>query len=134
MTETTRIKLRIADVELLAETLDTPTAAGILESLPFSSSACTWGEEVYFQAPVQAQPEEDAREVVELNELAFWVEGGCIAIGYGRTPASLGAEIRLAAPVNIWGRVVRGDPRDLRDVRPGDPVSVQEAGESGQGG
>ena len=82
MTEATRIKLRIADVELLAETLDTPTAAGILESLPFSSSACTWGEEVYFQAPVQAQPEEDARGVMELNELAFWVEGGCIAIGY----------------------------------------------------
>ena len=125
MSKTPRIRLRVAEVELIAELLDTPTAEAVLESLPFTSSACTWGKEVYFLAPVQALLEADARDVVELNELAFWVEGGCIAIGYGSTPVSRGKEIRLATRTNIWGRVTEGDPRELCVVRPGDPVLLR---------
>ena len=115
--------ITVGKLSLTVDTLDTPTAAAILSSLPFSSSAKTWGEEVYFTTPVQARREPDAREVVQAGEIAFWVEGGGIAIGYGRTPLSRPGEIRLAARVNIWGRA-REDVRVLKGVREGERITV----------
>jgi hypothetical protein len=115
--------ITLGKVSLTVDTLDTPTAKAILASLPFSSSAKTWGEEVYFSTPVQARREADAREVVQPGEIAFWVEGDGIAIGYGRTPLSRPGEIRLAARVNIWGKA-REDVRALKGVREGERITV----------
>ena len=99
------------------------THKAILDKIPFTSTAQTWGNEVYFSAPVILTRESDARDVVEMGELAFWVEGSCIAIGFGPTPISVGDEIRLAAKTNIWGRSLT-DVSLLAKVRDGEPVSV----------
>jgi len=122
-----KIRLTLGSVVLDAELLDTPTAEAIWQALPFDSTASTWGEEVYFSTPVQVKREADARDVVQPGELAFWVEGDSIAIGYGRTPISQGNEIRLAARTNIWGRAL-GDVKQLKAVKPGVPIRVEKAG------
>lgn len=116
-----KIKIRIGKVELVAELRSTPTADAIHAQLPIRSTAQTWGDEVYFAVPVQAKLEKDAKQVVEPGELAFWVEGSAIGIGFGPTPASVGDEIRLVTRTNIWA-TTRDDVTRLRAVRDGDAV------------
>lgn len=120
-----KIKITSGATELVATLLDTPTAAAIYDKLPVESRAQTWGEEVYFEVPVQASREANAKDVVEPGEVAFWVEGNCVAIGFGRTPISLGEEIRLAAKTNIWA-VTEDDVRKLAAVRPGQKISIEK--------
>jgi hypothetical protein len=119
-----KLKMTIGEAEIDAELFDTPTADAIWAALPFSAKAQTWGKEVYFTAPVCADLEPNAKAVVEPGELAFWVEGSAIAIGFGPTPVSRGEEIRLVAPTNIWGRALQ-DVRQLGRVRTGAPVRIQ---------
>jgi len=117
--------MTIGRVKLEAELFDTPTADAVYAKLPFTSTASTWGDEVYFSTPVHVRKEADAKDVVEAGELAFWVEGDSIAIGFGPTPISHGREIRLAARTNIWGKVL--DPvTSLREVQDGDPIKVEK--------
>jgi len=70
----------------------------------FKAKINTWGEEIYFETPLKtAKLEPNSRDVINLGEVAYWVEGSSIAIGFGPTPASLGSEIRLVTKVNIIG-------------------------------
>ncbi len=121
-----RIAITAGDVHLEAELLDTATARAIAGVLPIEAHAQTWGDEVYFPVPVHCALESDARDIVEAGELAFWVEGSCIAIGFGPTPISQGDEIRLAARTNIWAKAT-GDVKQLSAVNAGDPVKVEIA-------
>jgi len=119
-----KLRMTIGEVELTAELYDTPTADAIYAALPFESSARTWGEEVYFSTPCHVARESDARSVVKPGELAFWIEGDSIAIGFGKTPISRGDEIRLAAATNIWGKAL--DPVSLLGaVHDSDPVRLE---------
>jgi hypothetical protein len=127
MAGTRKIKMTIGSVKLEAELFDTPTADAIYAKLPFNSTASTWGDEVYFPTPVHVRKEADAKDVLEAGELAFWVEGDSIAIGFGPTPASRGKEIRLAARTNIWGKAL-GPVKELRKVKGGDFIRVEKVG------
>mgnify|MGYP001826052310 FL=1 len=119
-----QIQIHAADITLTARLRDTATARAIVAALSIESRARTWGEEVYFSVPVTAELESDARDVVSAGELAFWVEGSCIAIGFGPTPISVENEIRLAARTNIWADS-SDDVRQLASVQAGDVIRVE---------
>jgi uncharacterized protein len=122
-----QIRFEFATVTMEAELLDTPTANAILAALPITSSALTWGEEVYFDVPVEVAREEAARAVVTSGEIAYWPDGPAIAIGFGRTPISRGDETRLASPCNVFARALT-DVKTLAAVKAGTKVKVSVAG------
>lgn len=121
-----RIRFTIDAVTLDADLGDTATAQAIAAVLPLSASVMTWGEEVYFEVPVRCAREPEARAVIVPGEIAYWPEGRCIAIGFGRTPISKGDETRLASPCNIFATAL-GDVKALASVRAGAKVTVSVA-------
>src|SRR6516164_578161 len=118
-----RIRFDFGALKLDAELLDTPTAKAIVAALPLTSAVLTWGEEVYFDVPVDVPREPDARVVITPGEIAYWPQGPAIAIGFGRTPISKGDETRLASPCNVFARAL-GSVKTLGKVRPGTKVAV----------
>jgi uncharacterized protein len=118
-----RIRFDFGTLVLDAELLDTPTARLVAAALPTTASALTWGEEVYFKVPIEAAREPDARAVVVPGEIAYWPEGHCIAIGFGRTPISQGDETRLASPCNVFAKAL-SDVKALAKVKAGARLKV----------
>lgn len=118
-----RIRFDFGTLTLDVELLDTPTAQAIAAALPISSSVLTWGEEVYFDVPVAAAREANARAVITPGEIAYWPQGSAIAIGFGRTPISKGNETRLASPCNVFAKAI-GNVKLLGKVKTGTKVAV----------
>jgi hypothetical protein len=118
-----RIRFDFGALTLDAGLLDTPTARAIAAALPISSSVLTWGEEVYFDVPVEIAREKDARAVIVPGEIAYWPQGPAIAIGFGRTPISKGNETRLASPCNVFAKAF-GSVKSLSKVKTGAKVKV----------
>ena len=102
---------------------DTPNARSLVAALPVTARAQTWGDEVYFEIPVKAKLEPGATQVVPAGTVCFWVEGSSLALPFGRTPISEGAQPKLVTRCNLLGKL-DGDPRQLASVRAGDPVTV----------
>ena len=105
---------------------DTATAKKLSDALPCSSTANTWGDEVYFSVPVNAELETDAQQIVPPGTICYWVEGRSLAIPFGPTPVSRGDECRLVTKVNLLGKL-EGDLRMLKSIRDGDQIRVEAA-------
>ena len=117
------ILITTGKVSLPAKLSDTPTAQAIWEALPIEGSANTWGDEIYFDIPVTAAQEPDARTEVEVGELGYWPVGSAFCIFYGPTPASTGDQPVAASPVNVFGHV-SGDATEFRKVSRGTKVTI----------
>jgi hypothetical protein len=121
-----RILIRWNSGEIVGVLDDTPTSRKLLDALPCTSRANTWGDEVYFSVPVKAELEPDASQIVDPGTICFWTQGSSLAIPFGPTPASEGDECRLVTKVNILGRL-EGDAKVLGSVRDGDEIHVERA-------
>ena len=95
-----RIRFDFGVLTLDAELLDTPTAKAVAAVLPLASSVLTWGEEVYFDVPVEVAREADARAVITPGEIAYWPQGPAIAIGFALS-AALGVALGTQT-VSVW--------------------------------
>lgn len=118
-----RIRITAGDVSLTAELNDSECARKIWDALPLEADANTWGDEIYFRIPVTAGPE-NPKEIVEVGDLGYWLEGSCFCIFFGPTPVSRGNEIRPASAVEVFGRI-EGDAKELKKVSSGTPVTVE---------
>lgn len=118
-----KITITAGSVSLDAELNDGPTASLVWEALPIEGRANRWGDEIYFEIPVKAGQEPDARELVEVGELGYWPVGHAFCIFFGPTPVSTDERPRAYSPVNILGRVT-GDAAEFRKVKNGDRVVI----------
>ena len=117
------IRITAGAVSAEARLNDLKTAGAIWDVLPIEAKGQTWGDEIYFDIGVTAPPEQ-ARDVVDVGDLAYWQPGQAFCIFFGRTPASRGDECRAASPVNVVGKIV-GDARAFTKVRSGSRVTIE---------
>lgn len=117
------ITITVADITLEAELNDSPTARKIAEMLPIEGRANVWGDEIYFDIPLNLDTGADARADVAVGELGYWPAGPAFCIFYGPTPVSTDAEPRAYSPVNVFGKII-GDARQLKGVPGGAAVKV----------
>ena len=103
---------------------DTKTSRKIWDSCPIKSITNIWGNEVYFKTDIEVTKDKTAKDVINLGEIAFWVEGSSIAIGFGPTPISILDEIRLVTKANIIGKTT-ADLSLLSMVNSGEIVIVE---------
>ncbi len=120
-----KIKIISGNVTAIAELKDTKTAKAIYNALPIEGAANRWGDEIYFPIPVDLDLEPDAKEIVEEGDVAYWPEGACFCIFFGRTPASKGNEIRAASKVNVFGKIK--DAKVFSKIKNGDLIVLEKA-------
>lgn len=121
-----KIRITVGEVVLEGELNDSPTAKKVYEILPISTGFSTWGDEIYFSIPVEADLDDTAREVVEMGDLGYWPQGNAFCIFFGPTPMSSGGRIVPASAVNIIGRVP-GDVKALKGVMGKGEIRVDPA-------
>jgi uncharacterized protein len=118
------IRITAGAVSMLAELKDSVTATKIWDSLPIEARGSTWGDEIYFAIRANCDYE-DAQEVVEIGDLAYWPPGSAFCIFFGPTPASVGSEVRPASAVNVFGRL-QGDAKAFKAVPNGERVVIEQ--------
>lgn len=120
-----RITIKAGSVEAKAEIDDSKTAAAIWKALPLKGIASLWGDEVYFEIPVEIKLE-NGRELVSIGDLGYWPSGSCFCIFFGPTPMSKGNEIRPASAVNVFGKVI-GDAKIFKQVKETETIIIEKA-------
>lgn len=118
-----KIKIASESAEALAELRNTKTASAIIKALPFKSVAHRWGEEIYFDIPVELELE-NGKEVLDIGDIAYWPPGKSMCIFFGPTPSSKGSEVRAYSAVSVFGRII-GDARIFRAVKEGERIRVE---------
>ncbi len=73
--------------------------------------------------PLELEPE-NANEVLEVGDTAYWSPGTSMCIFFGPTPSSKGNEVRAYSPVTVFGRMT-GDAKSSRNVKDRERIRVE---------
>lgn len=121
-----KIKISSGSIKSIAESRDTFTAKAVYDALPIEGAANRWGDEIYFVVPLRLEAEQDATDIVEVGDVAYWPEGCCFCVFFGKTPESTETEIKAASKVNIFGKLIT-DAKAFKNVKNGDLIIVEKA-------
>jgi hypothetical protein len=102
----TRIKILVGKISLHAELFDTSCAKLIIAQLPLEAIPNEWGDEFYFAIPVTAHLDDTATTKVAIGDIGYWPPGKALAIFFGPTPMSKGADPVPASAVNLVGKIL----------------------------
>ena len=119
-----RNRIRVGAVKNEPELKGNRTAQEVYRALPAEGPLNVWGEEFYFKVPGVKDHRETATTQVKVGDVAFWGAGQVLAIFFGRTPMSMGADPVPADRVNVIGRVV-GDAAVLRQAMAATSIRVE---------
>ena len=119
-----RIKISAGGITATATLHDNATAEAIWAALPLTGRGNRWGDEIYFEIPVQLAQAGDARDVLQAGELAYWPAGRAFCIFWGPTPASRSGEIRAYSPVDVFGQL-EGEPQAFDPVAGGTEIKIE---------
>jgi hypothetical protein len=122
---TRQIIIKAGSVKAKAEIDDSKTADAIWKALPLKSAANLWGDEIYFEIPVEMKLE-NGKELVSAGDLGYWPSGNCFCIFFGPTPMSRGKEIKPASAVNVFGKVI-GDAKIFKQVKENESIVIERA-------
>ena len=99
---------------------DSPnTVNEFLQKLPFTVGINLWGEEIYTDESPISQNEENAKDLLELNDVAYWPTGKAICLFYGPTPIGKKGEIKPYSPVNVIGKIIDPNKKILSNIEDG---------------
>lgn len=120
-----KIRITVGQVRVEAELKNNKTANEVYAALPVEAPVNVWGEEFYFKLDGVKDHRETATNQVKVGDVAFWGAGQVLAIFFGRTPMSTGADPVPADRVNVIGRIV-GDATVLRRVMGAPTIRVEQ--------
>ena len=103
------------------------TCKDILDSLPFSVNAHLWGEEIYTDESPISQAEENAKALVDLNDVAYWPSGKAMCLFFGSTPIGKKGEIKPYSPVNVVGKIIDSDKSVIKNFKEGTKITFQKS-------
>ena len=125
-----KILVRVTELENITIELDDisspKTCASFLKSLPFSVTAHIWGEEIYTDESPITQSEENAKGLVNLNDVAYWPNGKAICLFFGPTPIGKKGEIKPYSPVNVIGKIINPDKNILSKMNEGTKITFNK--------
>jgi hypothetical protein len=121
-----QVKILVDHVELDAELFDTDCARAIGAVLPLEATPSVWGDEFYFEIPVQQSLDKTATTKVSVGDIGYWPPGSALAIFFGPTPMSQGTEPVPASAVNVVGKV-HGDATILKSLKRSSRIAIEHA-------
>ncbi len=119
------ILIEVNGIRLEAELAHSPTAQEIWAALPLRGRVNRWGDEIYFEIPIQVEQEPDAQAEVSVGDLGYWPVGAAFCVFFGPTPVSTDERPKAYSPVNVFGRIT-GDAYSLKTVQDGAAINVDK--------
>lgn len=100
------VKIVVGNTILHAALFDSVCPQAIIKALPIDARPDEWGDEFYFEIPVDMPPDETATKKVKVGDIGYWPPGKALAIFFGPTPMSTGLKPVPVSEINLVGRIL----------------------------